>query len=108
MPELMDVYEHKISSLVTKENQLEDLLEAKTLALQQADRLLTQYRCQKARNEDDARRLGEMVKDSEKRCENYLSSLRTCQSDNENMSREITRMVEEIGNLKRMTDQYEA
>ena len=38
----------------------------------------------------------------------YLSSLRTCQSDNENMSREITRMVEEIGNLKRMTDQYEA
>lgn len=106
--ELMDIYEHKISSLVTKENQLEDLLEAKTLALQQADRLLTQYRCQKSRTEDDARRLGEMVRDSEKRCENYLASLRTCQSDNENLSREITEMVEEIGNLKKLAEQYEA
>jgi hypothetical protein len=42
--EIMSVYEHKILSLNAKENHLHDLINAKSQAMLQADRLLNQYR----------------------------------------------------------------
>ena len=42
--DILTVYEHRLQSLQTKEDHLQDLLDAKTLALSQADRVISQYR----------------------------------------------------------------
>uniref|UniRef100_H2XJG7 CIP2A N-terminal domain-containing protein n=1 Tax=Ciona intestinalis TaxID=7719 RepID=H2XJG7_CIOIN len=105
--EIMDIYEHKISSLVTKENHLEDLLEAKTLALAQADRLIAQYKFQRGRCEEDARRMAELLKESEARCEEIARHMRETENEQTAVERELEAVVEDNKNLQNIADQYE-
>ncbi|XP_078485728.1 protein CIP2A-like [Ciona intestinalis] len=105
--EIMDIYEHKISSLVTKENHLEDLLEAKTLALAQADRLIAQYKFQRGRCEEDARRMAELLKESEARCEEIARNMRETENEQTAIERELEAVVEDNKNLQNIADQYE-
>ncbi|XP_015913703.2 protein CIP2A [Parasteatoda tepidariorum] len=67
--EIMDLYEHKIAMLTLKEQEFQNYIAAKTQALQEADRIITQYKCRQADAEAEALRLRGMMKDYECRCE---------------------------------------
>uniref|UniRef100_H2YKN4 CIP2A N-terminal domain-containing protein n=1 Tax=Ciona savignyi TaxID=51511 RepID=H2YKN4_CIOSA len=105
--EIMEIYEHKITSLVTKECHLEDLLEAKTLALAQADRLIAQHKFQRGRCEDDARRMAELLKESEAKCEGGGESVRASEVDRVAVERELDEVINENRNLQKIADQYD-
>ena len=105
--ELVEIYEHKIASLATKENHLQDLLEAKTLALSQADRLITQYRVQRAHFEEDTQKIANLLKKSESQSEALMNQVRAAESDRASMERELQAVVEENRNLQHVADQYD-
>lgn len=73
--EIMDVYEAKLASLQTKEGHLQDLLEAKTLALSQSDRMISQYRCRRAQSEAECAKLRHLLQETERRCEAQIEEI---------------------------------
>ncbi|XP_072165472.1 protein CIP2A-like [Diadema setosum] len=105
--EIMDVYEHKLSSLATKESHLQDLLEAKAMALAQADRLIAQYRCRKAQADNEARKLRSMIQESEKRSEEYREQLSEATLERERMLAEGKAMMGQIERLEAVAREHE-
>ncbi|XP_064627345.1 protein CIP2A homolog L-like [Lineus longissimus] len=67
--DMIDIYAHKIRALETQERHQKDLLDAKTMALAQADRLISNYRCQSAKHEAEAHRLKSLILQSDKNSE---------------------------------------
>ena len=105
--EIVTIYENKISSLLTNKNNLQDLLEAKSLALSQADRIINQHRIQLAKSEEDARKMAEILRTSETCCERLTETLRTTECDRTTMERDLQTVVEENRNLQKVADHYD-
>ena len=55
--DIIDIYEYKLSTLDTKVSQIEALQEAKSLSLQQSERLVAQLRCKLADSESECQKL---------------------------------------------------
>lgn len=100
--EVINVYEQKLSAFESKESRLQDLLEAKALALSQADRLIAQFRVQQAQAEAEARKLGCLLKEAERRREELQCELGSqvlevdrCKSDIEELLKHNSRLQQD-------------
>ncbi|XP_071137325.1 protein CIP2A homolog [Mytilus edulis] len=105
--EIIDLYEHKIQSLQTKEEQLQDLLEAKSLALTQADRLIAQHRSRKAAYEAEAAKMRRLLHSSEINSEKCKEEINEIKLKKEHLQNSLESMMEEKSQLEQVAEEHQ-
>ncbi|XP_078321392.1 protein CIP2A-like isoform X2 [Crassostrea virginica] len=105
--EIIDIYEHKIQAFQTKENHLQDLLDAKTLALSQADRLIAQYRSRRAQYEAEAHKMRKLLKESELQSEEHRERLNEVMLQKEKLSVELEHLSQEYHKLEHISEEHQ-
>ncbi|KAL3881436.1 hypothetical protein ACJMK2_027878 [Sinanodonta woodiana] len=96
------IYERTLQAVQTREEHLQDMLEAKTLALNQADRLLSQYRSRKGQENAEASRLRGILFEAEKRLESLQQQLQDVTTQKEGLMQELEEADQENRKLKQI------
>ncbi|XP_070783923.1 protein CIP2A [Enoplosus armatus] len=106
--EIINVYEQKLSAFASKESRLQDLLEAKALALSQADRLIAQYRFQRAQAEAEACKLGCLLKEAERRREDLQGELSNQVLEVERSKADMEELLQHNARLQQDSEEHQA
>ncbi|XP_044031927.1 protein CIP2A isoform X1 [Siniperca chuatsi] len=106
--EIINVYEQKLSAFASKESRLQDLLEAKALALSQADRLIAQYRFQRAQAEAEACKLGCLLKEAERRREDLQGELSSQVLEVERSKADMEELLQHNARLQQDSEEHQA
>ncbi|XP_034717589.1 protein CIP2A [Etheostoma cragini] len=106
--EIIDVYEQKLSAFASKESRLQDLLDAKALALSQADRLIAQYRFQRAQAEAEACKLGCLLKEAERRREDLQGELSRQVLEVERSKADMEELLQHNARLQQDSEEHQA
>lgn len=103
--EIMEMYEHKIAALTMKEQELQTFVQAKSVALQQADRLLNQYKCRQAQREAEALKLRSLLKESERRSEVAQEQSKKAIQKQLQLQRDLEKAHQDITALEQFNDE---
>jgi len=101
--EIMDIYEHKLAAVEAKERQLQELLDAKTAALSQSDRVIAQYRCRSAQSQAECLKLRSLLLENQKYSEKQHEQI----SDMEKEKRYFLKVEEEFKQLQKTHRDFE-
>ncbi|KAF8766935.1 Protein CIP2A like protein [Argiope bruennichi] len=103
--EIMDLYEHKIAMLTLKEQELQSYVDAKTAALQEADRILIQYKCRQADIDAESLKLRSMMKDYERRCEQAAAQLSSAEQKQRKVEADLIEAYQKIRELEQNSNE---
>ncbi|XP_067947730.1 protein CIP2A homolog [Watersipora subatra] len=98
--DIISVYEQKLRGQKTREAHLDDLVQAKTMALSQADRLIQQYKSRLAQVDSEMHKLRCIVHESERRSEGYRDKMNEMLVDRERMQTELERLLQDSRKLE--------
>ncbi|XP_076466718.1 protein CIP2A homolog L-like isoform X2 [Babylonia areolata] len=98
--DIIEIYEHRLQSHQTKEDHLQDLLEAKSLALTQADRLIAQYRSRQARHGAEAHKMRCMFQEAERKNEGLLQEMNEIKLDKDRLRNDYDLLKHEKNQLE--------
>ncbi|XP_045197563.2 protein CIP2A homolog [Mercenaria mercenaria] len=105
--EIVAVYERSLQAMQTKEQHLQDLLDAKTLSLTQADRMLSQYRARKGQDEAECNRFRSLLIQAEKKCKSLEGDTSDMRSKLERCSKEIEDLHTENQKLRQVAQMHQ-
>uniref|UniRef100_T1JB63 CIP2A N-terminal domain-containing protein n=1 Tax=Strigamia maritima TaxID=126957 RepID=T1JB63_STRMM len=104
--EIMQMYEYKIESFSMKEKHLHELLDAKSTALQQLERILSQYRCRWAQSDAEALNLRRLLQEAEKRSEAAKQQTVIAMLQQQDLQREHDKTLDELRkNMEEIVDE---
>ncbi|XP_061569687.1 protein CIP2A isoform X1 [Cololabis saira] len=106
--DIIEVYEQKLAASASKESRLQDVLEAKALALSQADRLMAQYRFLRAQAEAEARQLAGLLKEAERRREELQGELSSQVLEVERSRADMEELLQHNARLQRDSEEHQA
>ncbi|XP_077364980.1 protein CIP2A isoform X2 [Festucalex cinctus] len=106
--DIIDVYEQKLAVLASEESRLQDLLESKSAALSQSDRLMAQYHFQRAQADAEARKLAGLLKEAERRREDLEGRLAAQLEEARRSGADVEELLLHNARLQKDSEEHQA